>query len=381
MKKTYLFTPGPTMVPPEVALAEAQPMIHHRTPEFSKIFVEVTEGLKYLFQTKTCNVYTFASSGTGGMEACVVNILSKGDKALVVRGGKFGERWAEICKVYGVEVIPIDVEYGKAVDPELIRSSLKRHKDIKAVFTTQSETSTGILCDIETIARIVKESGALMVVDAISALGVHPLLVDDWGIDLAVTGSQKGCMLSPGLAFVCVSPTAMKASEKSDLPKYYWDFREMQKNLKDATTPFTPAVSLIRAVKVAIDMIKDEGIENVWQRHARLAHATREAVKALGLELFAGEYSSNVLTAVKSPSGFNTAAFLKKLQDKYGIFLAGGQDELKGKIFRIGHMGYINDFDIIIAISSIEKCLLGCEYPVEIGKGVAKAQEILSGSP
>ncbi len=381
MKKTYLFTPGPTMVPPEVALAEAQPMIHHRTPEFSKIFVEVSDGLKYLFQTQTSEVYTLASSGTGGMEACVVNILSKGDKALVVRAGKFGERWGEICKVYGVEVIPIDVEYGKAVDPELIRSALEQHKDIKVVFTTQSETSTGALCDIEAIAKIVKKSGALMVVDAITAIGVHPFLMDDWGIDLAVTGSQKGCMLPPGLAFVCVSPNAMKAAEKSDLPKYYWSFKKMQKNLKDATTPFTPAVSLIRAMKVAIDMIKNEGIENVWKRHARLAHATREAVKALGLELFAGEYSSNVLTAVKSPSGLDTSAFLKKLRDKYGISLTGGQDSLKGKIFRIGHMGYINDFDIITAIASVEKGLLECGYPVKIGKGVTKAQEILSFSP
>lgn len=379
MKKTYLFTPGPTMVPPEVALAEAQPMIHHRTPEFSEIFVEVSDGLKYLFQTKTSDVYTLASSGTGGMEACVVNTLSRGDKALVVRGGKFGERWAEICEVYGVEVIPIDVEYGKAVDPELIRSALERNKGIKAVFTTQSETSTGALCDTEAIARIVKESGALMVVDAITAIGVHPFLMDDWGIDLAVTGSQKGCMLPPGLAFVCVGQNAMKAAEKSDLPKYYWDFRKMQKNLKNATTPFTPAVSLIRALKVVIDMVKAEGIENVWRRHARLAHATREAVKALGLELFAGEYSSNVLTAVKSPSGLDTSAFLKKLRDKYGVSLAGGQDQLKGKIFRIGHMGYINDFDIITAISAVEKGLSECEYPVEVGKGVARAQEILLG--
>ncbi|MBI2560249.1 MAG: alanine--glyoxylate aminotransferase family protein [Planctomycetes bacterium] len=380
MKKTYLFTPGPTMVPPEVALAEAQPMIHHRTPEFSKIFVEVTEGLKYLFQTKTCNVYTLASSGTGGMEACVVNILSKGDKALVIRGGKFGERWAEICEVFGVKVIPVDVEYGKAVEPELITPLLRQHRDVKAVFTTQSETSTGVICDISAIARIVKEeSAALMIVDAISSICVHPLLMDDWGIDLAVTGSQKGFLLPPGLAFVCVNQNAMKAAEKSDLPKYYWSFKKMQKNLKDATTPFTPAVSLIRGLKVAIDMIKEEGIENVWQRHARLAHATREAVKALGLELFAGEYSSNVLTAVRSPNGLDTSAFLKKLRDKYGVSLAGGQDELKGKIFRIGHMGYVNDFDVITAISSVEKGLSDCEYPVEIGKGIARAQEILLG--
>ncbi len=377
MKKTYLFTPGPTQVPPEVTLAEAKPLIHHRTSEFSNIFAKVTDGLKYIFQTKNGEVFTFASSGTGGMEACVVNTLSQGDKVAVVKGGKFGERWAEICEAYGVEVIPVDIEYGKAVKPDLLDYLLKKERDVKAVFVTQCETSTGVVDDIERIAKVVKGHNVLLIVDAITGIGVHPLMMDDWGIDIAVAGSQKGCMLPPGLAFVCVAQSAWEAIEKSKLPKYYWDFKKMRKSLGNKTTPFTPAISLITAAGKALDMIKEEGIENVWKRHARLAHATREGIKALGLELFAGEASSNVLTAVKSPEGIDINSAIKKLRDETGVTITGGQEELKGKIFRIGHMGYVNDFDIILAISAVEKCLYENGYKIELGKGVSKVQEVL----
>ncbi len=379
MKKTHLFTPGPTQVPPEVTLAEAKPLIHHRTSEFSDIFANVSENLKYIFQTKVGEVYTFAASGTGGMEACVVNALSQGDKAVVVRGGKFGERWAEICETYGVKVVPVDIEYGKAVKPDLLDYLLKKEKDIKAVFVTQCETSTGVVNDIEVIAKVVKGHNVLLVVDAITGIGVHPLMMDDWGIDIAVTGSQKGCMLPPGLAFVCVAQSAWEAIEKSKLPKYYWDFKKMRKSLNNKTTAFTPAISLIMAASKALDMIREEGIENVWKRHARLAHAMREGMKALGLELFAGDASSNVLTAVKSPAGIDISSAIKKLRDETGVTITGGQAELKGKIFRVGHMGYVNDFDIILAISAVEKCLYEGGYKIELGKGVARVQEVLMG--
>lgn len=377
MKKTYLFTPGPTQVPPDVTLAEARPMIHHRTPEFSNIFAGVSEGLKYIFQTKDGEVFTFAASGTGGMEACVVNALSQDDKVIVVRGGKFGERWAEICKAYGVSVIPIDVENGKAVGPDIIENLLTKENDIKAVFVTQSETSTGVVHDIEAIAKIVKSRDTLLIVDSITGIGVHPFMMDDWNIDIAVSGSQKGCMLPPGLAFVCVSPNAWQSIEKSDLPKYYWDLKKMRKSLGNKTSPFTPAISLITAAGKALEMIKEEGIENVWKRHARLAHATREGIKAIGLELFAGDKSSNVLTSVKSPAGIDIDAAIKKLRDESGVTITGGQDELKGKIFRIGHMGYIDEFDIIVAISAIEKSLYENGYKVELGKGISRVQEVL----
>lgn len=379
MKKTYLFTPGPTQVPPEVTQAEAKPLIHHRTSEFSNVFAKVTEDLKYLFQTKKGNVFTFASSGTGGMEACVVNALSQGNKVVVVKSGKFGERWAEICEAYGANVIPVDIEYGKAVKPDLIDYALKKEEDVKAVFVTQCETSTGVVHDIERIAKVVKGHNVLLIVDAVTGIGVHPLLMDDWAIDIAITGSQKGCMLPPGLSFVCVSQDAWEAIEESKLPKYYWDFKKMRKSMGKNTTPFTPAISLITAAGKALAMIRKEGIENVWKRHARLAHATREGVRALGLELFAGEASSNVLTAVKSPEGIDMDSAIKKLRDETGVTIAGGQAELKGKIFRVGHMGYVNDFDIVLAISAVEKCLYENGYKIELGKGVSRVQEILMG--
>lgn len=377
MKKTYLFTPGPTQVPPEVTLAEASPMIHHRTNEFSTIFANVSEDLKYLFQTKNGEVFTFASSGTGGMETCVVNALSSGEKVIVVRSGKFGERWAQICNVFGVEVIPVDVESGKAVNPQLLEDLLKKENDVKAVFVTQSETSTGVLHDIESIAKVVKGHNVLLIVDAITGIGVHPLMIDDWKIDIAVTGSQKGCMLPPGLAFVCVAPSAWESIEKSKLPKYYWDLKKMRKNLGNKTTAYTPAVSLIMAAGKALSMIKEEGIENVWKRHARLAHATREGIKALGLELFAGDASSNVLTSIKVPEGFKIDAAIKKLRDETGVTITGGQDELKGKIFRVGHMGYVNEFDIIFVILVVERCLYENGYKIELGRGVSRVQEVL----
>ncbi|MBC8552074.1 MAG: alanine--glyoxylate aminotransferase family protein [Candidatus Brocadiales bacterium] len=379
MKKTYLFTPGPTQIPPEVVLAEASPMIHHRTSEFSDIFAKVSEDLKYIFQTKDGEVFTFASSGTGGMEACVVNSMSRGDKAVVVSGGKFGERWAQICKTFGVDVVSIDVENGKAVDPAVLDDTIKKHQDVKAVFVTLSETSTGVVHDIEAIAKVVKGHNLLLVVDAISGIGVQPFWMDDWGIDIAVTGSQKGLMLPPGLAFVCVAKSAWDAIEKSDLPKYYWNFKKMQKALSNKTTAYTPAISLIMAAGKSIEMIRSEGIENVWSRHARLADATREGMKALGLELFAGDDAGNVLTSVKIPDGVNVDAGIKKLRDQTGVTIAGGQDELKGKMFRVGHMGYVNEFDIVLAISAVEKILHENGYKVELGKGISRVQEILVG--
>ncbi|OHB71448.1 MAG: class V aminotransferase [Planctomycetes bacterium RBG_16_41_13] len=377
MKKNYLFTPGPTMVPPEVSLAEAQPMIHHRTPQFSQIFYELSEDLKYLFQTKTGEVYTLMSSGTGAMEACVANVLSKGDKALVITSGKFGERWVELCKCFGIETVVVGVEYGKGVEPSKVEEVLKENREIKVVFATQSETSTGALHDIKAISQIGKKYGALIVVDAITGIGVHKFLMDEWNIDVAITGSQKGCMLPPGLAFVCVNSGAWEVVEKGDLPRYYWDFRKMRKNLKNKTTPFTPAVSLVMAMKTAMGMIKKEGIENVWARHERLANATREGVKALGLELFAGNSSSNVLTAIKAPEGVDVDKIIKKLRDETGVTFTGGQDSLKGKMIRIGHMGYVNDFDIILAISALEKGLHEAGYPVELGKGITRVQSLL----
>ncbi|MCP5005906.1 MAG: alanine--glyoxylate aminotransferase family protein, partial [Planctomycetes bacterium] len=268
---------------------------------------------------------------------------------------------------------------GKAVDPDVLNDTIQKEKDVKAVFATLSETSTGVVHDIEAIAKVVKGNNVLLVVDAISGIGVHPLMMDDWGIDIAVTGSQKGCMLPPGLSFVCVAKSAWDAIGKSDLPKYYWNFKKMQKALSNKTTAYTPAITLIMAASKALNIIRSEGIENVWARHAKLAHATREGIRALGLELFAGDASGNVLTSVKAPEGVNIDGGIKKLRDETGVTITGGQDELKGKIFRIGHMGYVNEFDIVLAISAVEKILHENGYTMELGKGVSKVQEILMG--
>jgi aspartate aminotransferase-like enzyme len=305
MDKKYLFSPGPTMLPPEVLLKMAEPIMHHREPEFEKLFAEVREGLKYLFQTKN-EVLVFTSSGTGAMEGAVSNILSKGDKALVVRGGKFGERWGEICKAYGIESIPIDVEWGKAVDPQKIEETLKSNPSIRAVYTQASETSTGVKHPIREIGEIVKRNeNTVIVVDAITGIGVFDLPMDQWGLDVVVSGSQKALMLPPGLSFVALSDKAWKLAEQSNLPKFYFDFRKELKSTKKNQSSYTPGISLFVGLRKSLDMIRGEGLEAVFLRHQRLAEATRAAVRALGLELYAPDSPSNAVTAVKVPSGID----------------------------------------------------------------------------
>ncbi|MBI5167792.1 MAG: alanine--glyoxylate aminotransferase family protein [candidate division NC10 bacterium] len=375
MKKTYLLAPGPTPVPSEALLAMSRPILHHRAPEYEKIFSQVREGLKYVFQTQT-EVLIFASSGTGGMEGAVVNTLSPGDKALVVRGGKFGERWGEICQAYGVNFEAIDVEWGKPVDPALIAEALKRDGAIKAVFVTHSETSTGVLNDLEAIAEIVRNTPAILVVDAITSLGVVPVPVDEWGLDVVVAGSQKALMLPPGLAFCSVSEKAWRMVETSRLPKYYFNFKEEKKNIEKNQSAFTPAVSLLLGLKETLDLIKAEGLENIFARHDRLARATRAGVTALGLELFT-ESPSPAVTAVKAPTGIDGGTIVKTLRTKHGITIAGGQSHLKGKIFRIAHLGYADTYDVVIAMAALELTLSELGYPVKLGSGVRAAEEIL----
>jgi len=372
--KKYLLTPGPTPLPPEVRKAAARPIVHHRTPQFKEIFAEVNQGLKYLFQTKN-DVFTFAASGTGAMEAAVVNLLSPGDKAIAVCGGKFGERWVEICESFGVEAVKIDVEWGKAVEPAEIKDVLSKHKDTKAVFTTLCETSTGAVCDIKAIGQIIKPTPAVLVVDAISALGAEDLKTDDWGVDCAVVGSQKGMMLPPGLSFISVSPKAYKLIEESKLPKYYFELKKAKKSLDKSDTVYTPAISLIVALGEALKLIKKEGLENIFKRHKMMASATRDALRALGFRLFSGTFC-NVLTSAYVPEGIDSTKLVKLMRDKYGVSVASGQAQLKGKIIRIAHLGYIQPADIIKGISVLEQALaeLGCK--VESGKGVAAAKKV-----
>jgi len=375
MRKYRLMSPGPTPVPEKVLLKMADTMIHHRTPQFQAVLKDVHVKLKKVFMTEN-PVVIFASSGTGAMEASVVNLLAKGDKALVIRGGKFGERFAEICEAYGIETVPYDVVWGEAPDPAQVAGLLKSDPKIKAVYSTLCETSTGVVADIKGIGKAVSGTGAVLVVDAISGLSADEFRPDEWGVDVVVSGSQKGLMLPPGLAFLTVSPKAQKLAERSDLPKYYFNLKAALKAHGKDDTPWTPAVSLIMGLDSVLDMMLEEGLDNILARHARLADATREAVKAMGLEIFA-KSPSNAVTSVKVPEGVDGKALVKKMRDEQGVTIAGGQGDLKGRIFRIAHLGYMDEYDTITAVAGVEMVLSQLGHKLQLGKGVAKAQEIL----
>jgi aspartate aminotransferase-like enzyme len=378
MQKHYLLTPGPTPIPPEVALKEAQPILHHRTGEFAAIFSDVAESLKYVFQTKN-DVFIMASSGTGAMESAIVNLLSPGDEALVSSCGNFGERWTKIMEAYGIKPQVIAAEWGKVVDPAAIEQALKANPKIKAVFTTFTETSTGVVNDIAAIGAIVAKTPAVLVVDAISGLVAQEFRTDDWHVDVTVCGSQKGFMLAPGLAFASVSAKAWTLVEAAKLPRFYWDWRKMKKSLGTKETPFTPPVTLIVALQEAIKMIKADGLEKLWKESSLLARAARAGMKALGLELF-GERPCEVETSAKVPAGVDGGKIVKMLREEYGVSIAGGQGALKGKIIRFAHMGYIGKADLLVGFACLEMVLTKLGYKVEKGAAVAAAEsELLKG--
>ena len=376
MGKTYLFAPGPTPIPPKVLLAMAKPIIHHRIPQFRMLFKGVLEDLKYVFQTQQ-PVIVLASSGTGAMEAAVSNLLSPGDKALVVRGGKFGERWAEICKAYGVDPVNIDVEWGKAVDTGLVEEAFEAHPQAKVLMWQASETSTGVRHPTKELAALCQQYGALSVVDGITAIGVFDVPMDEWGLDVVVSGSQKAFMLPPGLAFIAMGERAWEMVQGGRCPRYYFDLEKERKSQEKGDGAYTPAVSMIMGLRASLDLIKDEGLEEVFARHALLARATRESMKALGLELLAPGSPSDAVTAIKVPPGIDGTAMISTLRDKYGITIAGGQSQLKGKIFRISHMGYVSKADILLVVGMVEVVLRELGYAVDLGKGVGRAEEIL----
>ncbi len=377
MLKRYLLAPGPTPVPSEVLLAMSAPIIHHRSPDFLPVLDAAKKGLQWLYQTKN-DVLILCSSGTGGMVGSVNNFFSQGDKVIVINGGKFGERWTKICQSYGLKVDEIMVEWGYAIKPEIVEKKLKKDKDIKGVFVQASETSTGVYHEIKALASIVKKyEDTLLIVDAISALVAHDLRTDEWEIDIMVGGSQKGLMLPPGLAFVSVSEKAWKKAETSKLPRFYFNFKKERENLAKNQTNFTSPVTLIIGLNESLKMLQKEGLVNVFKRHERLAHATRKAVQALGLELYSKDSPSNAVTAIMTPPGIDGQAVYKNLREKYGITAAGGQDRARGKIFRIAHLGYVDRFDVITAIAGIEMVLKGMGHPVKLGTGVAVAEELL----
>jgi aspartate aminotransferase-like enzyme len=376
--KNYLFTPGPVAVPEEVMLQMARPIIHHRTVEFEMIFSEVREGLKYVYETQQ-EVFILAASGTGAMEGAVVNTLSKGDKVLVVNGGKFGERWVKISKVYGLEVVEVKVEWGYSVVPKIIEDYLNKDKDIKAVMVQASETSTGVMHPTKDIGEITrKRDDVILIVDGITAVSVFPLPFDEYGIDVLVAGSQKAFMLPPGLSFAAMSEKAWKFYEKSDLPKFYFDFKSYLNNADKNTTPYTPAVSLIVGLALVLKNFKNEGLQKIHNRHSKLALATREAMKAIGLEPFVKDTPSTALTVTYAPEEIGAKKIISALKDSFGMTVAGGQDDAKGKIFRVSHIGYIDMADTIAYISAVESVLKDLGHDFEFGAGTRTATEILS---
>lgn len=382
--KSMLMIPGPTPVPERALLAMAKHPIGHRSGDFSKIMAEVTENLKWLHQTEN-DVLVVAASGTGAMEAGIINFLSRGDRVICGCNGKFGDRWAEVAEAYGLEVEKITAEWGQPLDAEQFREKLEAdsEKQIKAVILTHSETSTGVLNDVETINGHVKTHGeALTILDAVTSLGAVNLPIDEWGIDVVGSGSQKGYMIPPGLGFVAVSPKAWEAYKNANLPRYYLDLGKYRKDAAKNTTPFTPPVNLFFALQASLNMMKAEGLENIFARHQRLTETARAAMKALGLPLFApDEAASTAVTAVAPPTGVDAEDIRALMKKRFDIALAGGQNHLKGKIFRIGHLGFVCDRDLLSCIAALEAVLqeMGSEG-LTPGAGVAAASKVLAQS-
>lgn len=373
MIKARLFTPGPTDVPPEVLVEMAKPMFHHRTPQFQAMFAEVNAGLKKMLLTQN-DVLTIAGSGTAGMEAAIACAARRDKKVLVANGGKFGQRWVKVAKVYGLDVDEVVSPWGTSITPAAVREKLATGL-YGTVVVVYSETSTATWCDLEGIGKVVAGTDAILIADCITAAGTLPLRTDEWKIDIVATGSQKALMLPPGLATVAVSEKAWKIIDAIKAPGLYLDLKAYRKMVVKNDTPYTPAVSLIRGLKVSLDMINAIGIEKIWSRCALLAKATREACEALGMKVFSKQPSDSV-TGIMYPPGVDDA-FRKKLQAKYGINAAGGQDDLKGKCFRVSHMGYVDPIETIGMIAAIEYTLAELGVAVEIGKGVAAATRVL----
>lgn len=378
MMKNRLFTPGPVMVPEEVLLEMAKPMQHHRTQWYRDMHKEVCEQLKYLFQTQgTCLVIT--GSGTSAMEGAIVGCCPPGHKALVVNNGKFAERWVKVCATFGIEHTALTLELGHGAKPEHIKKALDADSKIDTVIVVHSETSAAALSDVAGIARVTRERGALLLVDGITAVGAIPVKMDEWGVDVYVTGSQKALLLPPGLALAAVNDRAWQRIDSGKTPTLYNDFKAYRKSLATFDAPYTPAVTLVRGLHFVLKGIRERGLEKIWTETAMMAQATRAAVKALGLLLFAADPVDSV-TAIVVPQGVDEAALRKTMRNVYGMHIAGGQGEMQGKIIRISHMGYVDAFDTLGVIAALEMTLASMKHPVVLGAGVAAAQKVIAES-
>ncbi|MBQ3640448.1 alanine--glyoxylate aminotransferase family protein [bacterium] len=374
--KTFLMIPGPTPVPERVLLEIAKHPIGHRSSEFSKILEAVYTDLKYVFQTKN-DVLIYTASGTGAMDAALSNLINEGDKVLSLVIGNFGQRWAKIAKALGAQVDTIEVEPGQAINPADLKAKLDAdvNKEIKLVTLTQNETSTGVTNDVKTLVKLIKEHGALSVVDGVTSLGAIECKMDEWGIDVLVSGSQKGFMIPPGLSFLAASDRAWEVHKECKRPDFYFNWDSNRKSVLENSTAFTPAVNLICGLKAALEMMKEEGLDNIIARHTKLGTALREGIKALGLKLLAQDeaYASNSITAIYPPEGISVPDIRKVLKNDYDIVVANGQNQLKDKIFRMGTLGFVSERDVITAIGSLEATLNKLGYKFELGKGVATA--------
>ena len=373
-EKRYLLTPGPTPVPPEVLAALAEPVIHHRARDYRQIYERCLARLRDVYRTQN-DVLMFTTSGTGAFESAVANLTSPGDRQLVLSAGNFGERWAGMVQAFGAELIHLRLDWGETPEPDDLRSALAGG-DVRVVYLTHSETSTGVVCDVQALASVAREAGAFVVVDGVSSLGAVPLETDAWEIDVVVSGSQKALMCPPGVAFVSVSAAALEGASRAGAPRYVLDWERTRRAQAKLDAPFTPAVSIVRALDVALGLLLDEGLEAAFDRHARLGRACREGAKAMGLELFSpDEERSAVVTAIRSPEGVDATEVVSELRDRFGITIANGQGELKGKIFRIGHIGWFDVFDITTALAAVELVLSDAGAEIERGVAVTRALE------
>jgi aspartate aminotransferase-like enzyme len=380
-EKRYLMTPGPTPVPPQVLAAMALPIVHHRSPDFRPTYRQVLDRLKEVYRTQT-EVLLYTASGTAGLESVIANLTSPGDRVVAVSAGYFGERWADIARAYGCDVEHVAYEWGETPSADDVASRLAELGGAKVVLVTQSETSTGVVCDVRAFAAAVKEAGTLIAVDAISSLGAIPCETDEWGLDSVVSGSQKALMSPPGLMMVSVSDAAWKAREVAAAPRFYLDWERTRVAQESLDAAFTPAVSIVMGLNVALGMILERGLEAAFDEHVRLGRACREGVKAMGLELFSpDDDSSAVVTTVRVPESINGSQLLLDLRDRFGITLAPGQGPLKGKVFRVGHLGYYDVFDITTALAGIELALAEAGADIERGVAVTRALETYEHQP
>lgn len=379
--KEFLMIPGPTPVPQSVLLDMAKHPMGHRSSEFSSLLSEIYNDLKWVFQTKN-EVFVYTASGTGAMEAAISNVVNRGDKVLSLVIGNFGERWAKIAASVGADVEKIQVDPGQAINPAILSKRLKEdvNKEIKVVTMTHNETSTGVTNDVQTLCAMIQEHGAISIVDGVTSVGAMPVKTDEWGIDILISGSQKGFMIPPGLSFLTCSEKAMQAYEKCEHPSFYFDFKAYKKAVNDNSTPYTPAVNLFVALHTALQMMKKEGLENIYARHARHSQALRAALRAMSMPLFVenDEIASKAITAVVPPEGITVPQIRSTMKKDYDIVLANGQGKLVDKIFRMGHLGFVSDRDLLSAISSLEATMYKLGHKFNVGAGTAAAIKVLN---